>query len=79
MKKNLSPLPNKEKKQDTMDFVEAINQIKIGKKVRRLEWTDEKEYGLLKDTFLMIHRQDKFHQWIVSEGDMMAIDWVIIK
>ena len=78
MKDNLSPLP-KNKKPVTLDFVEAISEIKNNKKVRRLEWTDEEEYCLMKDSFLMIHRGDKFHQWIVSEGDILAIDWVVIK
>lgn len=49
-----------------------------GAKVRRVEWSDAGEHCLLKDSFLMIHRNDQFHNWIVSEGDMSAQDWVII-
>lgn len=85
MKKNKSqsPLPpagkNPSNKSQSLAFPEAISLIMAGKKVRRLEWTDLEEYCLLKDSFLMIHRNGKFHQWIVSEGDMMAVDWVVIK
>lgn len=77
--KSQSPLPPQIKKEKGTTFPLAIGLIIIGKKVRRLEWSDPEEYCLLKDSFLMIHRGDKFHQWIVSEGDMMAIDWVVIK
>ena len=24
------------------------------------------------------HRGEKFHAWLVSEGDLLALDWVII-
>lgn len=61
------------------NFASAMITIINGKKIRRLEWTDQEEYGLLKDNFLMIHRDNKFHQWIVSDGDLSAIDWVILK
>ena len=60
-------------------FPDAIDALIGGKKIRRLEWSDPEEYCLLKDSFLMIHREGKFHSWIVSEGDLMAIDWIIKK
>lgn len=50
-----------------------------GGKIRRVEWNDADEYCLLKDSYLMIHRGGKFHTWIVSEGDLLASDWVIVK
>ncbi len=56
------------------DAIEAL--IYEGKKIARLEWP-EGEYGVLKDAFLQIYRNDKFHNWIVSEGDLLAIDWVV--
>ena len=59
-------------------FDVAIKAIMGGAKVRRAEWEDVQEYCLLKESFLMIHRNDKFHTWIVSEGDMLATDWVIL-
>ena len=65
--------------QTSMKFPQAIEMLIGGAKIRREEWLDKEEYGLLKESFLMIHRGDKFHTWIVSEGDLMAQDWVIIK
>ncbi len=61
-----------------LSFPNAAQAIINGSKVRRVEWADKEEYCLLKDNFLMIHRNGKFHAWIVSEGDVMAIDWEIV-
>lgn len=79
--KSQSPIPSVKsvKVGVGLSFPDAIEMLIGGKKIARTEWSDKEEYGLLKDNFLMIHRNDKFHTWIVSEGDMLAIDWVIIK
>lgn len=78
--KSQSPLPSgKIKKIETLfSFPKAIEALIGGSKIRREEWTEKEEYCLLKDNFLMIHRNDKFHTWIVSEGDLLALDWQII-
>lgn len=76
-----SPVPKKDTRKTTfseVSFPEAIKLLIGGAKIHRAEWQDKEEYGLLQDSFLMIHRNGKFHQWIVSEGDLMAIDWQII-
>lgn len=78
---SVSPLPpsrEPNKIVTNLSFPNAIQAIINGKKVRRIEWSDREEYCLLKDNFLMIHRNNKFHAWIVSEGDVMAIDWEIV-
>ena len=81
MKEELtSPLPpaNQPNKIITnLAFPAAIQAIINGRSVRREEWSDKEEYCLLKDSYLMIHRNGKFHAWIVSEGDVMAVDWLI--
>jgi len=81
MKKSQSPLPPKagNKLEKEMPFLEALGHLIGGMKITRKEWADLEEYCLLKDNFLMIHRKEKFHTWIVSEGDILAIDWVVIK
>ena len=77
--KSKSPLPTAKKVRLELSFPDAIREIAIlGNKIRRVEWSDPEEYCLLKDSFLMIHRNGNFHTWIVSEGDMLAIDWVIM-
>ena len=60
-----------------------MRAIKKGHKVTRVEWENEKEYGLLTLGWLCIHHakdpEAKFHTWKVNEGDLVAEDWIIIR
>lgn len=79
MEDSRSPLPKESRKLEVLvAFPEAIRALIGGQKIRRKDWSDAEEFCLLKDTFLMIHRNGAFHTWIVSEGDLMAQDWMII-
>ena len=79
-KKNASPLPAQAVLgQRQMNFFKAIELVNNGAKVTRLEWDNEDEYGIKKDGFLMLHKDDdKFYQWIINDGDLEAVDWIII-
>lgn len=59
-----------------MDFSEAIKEVSLGKKIRSAAWP-EGEYGHLKDGRLMIERAGT-HQWIITDGDLNAIDWIVV-
>jgi hypothetical protein len=60
----------------TYDFSGIIKIIAYGVKITREEWGTEEEYGFLKDDRLMIHHKDGTdHLWILSVGDLEAIDW----
>jgi hypothetical protein len=61
-----------------MTFPEAIREIVDGEKVTRVEWDSKEEYGFMANELLMIHTKGKDHQWIVSEGDMRATDWITL-
>lgn len=76
-KGNVSPTP-KSTKVHSMPFPEAIKAVMGGKKIQRLEWPKE-EYGVLENSFLSIFRNGKIHIWQVSEGDLLGIDWVVVK
>jgi len=77
-KKSESPLPA-HTGQRQMNFFKAIELVNDGEKITRIEWGDEKVYGIKKDGFLMLHKDDdKFHQWIINDGDLEAVDWIII-
>jgi len=77
--KSQSPVPNKVRKVEVqLAFPEAMRALIGGSKIRRVEWGDKEEYGFLNDNFLMLRRGGALHTWIVSEGDLMAIDWVIL-
>lgn len=64
----------------TMSFPMAIQKVIDGKKITKLEWKNDKEYGFLSRTtlFLTIHREDKDHTWVVNEGDLVGKDWTVI-
>ena len=78
-KASKSPVIKKKAVKDTMNFPDAISHLITGEKIRRVEWVDEEEYGILRENFLEIHRSGKFHIWQVSEGDLLATDWVVLK
>ena len=60
-------------------FYEAVKQIVKGKKIARTSWKDKEIYGILKDSVLKLHKDDeKFYDWIISDGDLEGEDWVII-
>lgn len=79
---NKSPLPKDKivegKEVKKLNFIGAITLLKGGAKVTSLAWGN-KDYGIMKDGFLMIYTKDAFHQWMISDGDMNANDWVIVE
>lgn len=74
---NASPVPLK-REAKKLTFSEAIQAIIDGHKVTRVDWKTYQSYGVLKDGFLIIHRDGKDFKWIVSEADMVSDDWIII-
>lgn len=79
--KTTSPVPATEKtaQTDTLNFNGALIEIQEGKSVTRVEWANKKIYGVLKDGYLSLHKEDdKFYQWIISGGDLTAEDWYVI-
>ena len=62
-----------------MKFPEAMEAVTKGKKVTRLEWKDRDIYFVLHGGHLRIHKADKsISDLIVSEGDMLGEDYIII-
>ena len=62
-----------------MDFPNAIRRVIEGNKITKLEWNDENVYGILKDGFLMIYRNGRFNQWVISDGDLLGGDWIVLE
>lgn len=77
MSENLTPNPKGQSRAMTMSFFDALKKIQAGKMVKRISWGNQ-DYCLLKDTFLMIFRNGKFHNWIINDGDMEGQDWIIV-
>jgi hypothetical protein len=64
---------------EEMGFSAAIREVIDGKKVTKVEWGNKNIYGLMKDGYLMLHKEDdKFYNWVVSEGDTNGGDWIVI-
>ena len=62
-----------------MKFSEALDKMLEGKKVHKLEWDNKEYYGVLYNAALRLHRPDgKNYQWVVSEGDIMGDDWIVL-
>lgn len=78
IEKPMTPIIREQGESITMDFPEAMREVLNKGKVRRIEWPDG-DYGLLKDGWLTIYTKGKFHTWLVSDGDMEAQDWFVIK
>ena len=78
MEDRQSPVINKNKPVVGMDFPEAMKAVINGKRITRVEWGDSREYGCLQNGLLVIHTKGKDHSWTVSEGDLMAHDWLAI-
>lgn len=74
----LTPLPRKQGESITMDFPDAIRKVIEGKKIARISWAND-DYGFVKDDFLSIFTKGAFHTWLVSQGDLEAEDWFVVK
>lgn len=75
---DLSPVPHKVKVME-MTFPDAIKEVIDGKRITKREWDNNNVYGMLRDGFLMLHKEDgKFYQWILNDGDLKGEDWVVL-
>ncbi len=75
MENHISPPP--EVAPEQLTFSQAMEQVIAGKTIRRLEWTNESEYCLLVDGWLSIFINNKFSIWNISDGDVLAKDWIV--
>ena len=80
-KTGISPVPPKKQIANSreMAFFKALEEVVNGHKITKLEWDDPLYYGVLRDGQLCLHKPDgKFYQWIISEGDLIGEDFVIL-
>lgn len=74
----ISPTKPKTKKTE-LDFYEALKEVMTGKSITKLEWGNRNIFGILKDTHLMLHKNDnRYYDWILSEADIRGDDWVVL-
>ena len=75
------PTPTKtptESKPGNMTFPEAMSAVLAGKKVTKLEWGNEKIYLFLDKTLNIMKEDGAINTLIVSDGDMLGMDWVTV-
>jgi hypothetical protein len=73
-----SPLP-KHTAGTNMSFPTVISLVLEGKKIFKQEWQDKQYYGFMKDGMLLLHKPDgKNYQWILNDGDIKGVDWVVL-
>lgn len=75
---SISPNPSK-KAVVQLSFPDAMKAIIDGKRITRIEWANT-DFCLLRNQWLAIYRDGKFYeQWAVSDGDMLATDWIVLE
>lgn len=62
----------------SMSFSEALPMTIKGRKITRIEWSSNEEYGFLEKGQLMICTKGSTHIWAISDGDILATDWVLL-
>ena len=62
-----------------MTFPQAIAKLIEGKLIKRMSWTGQLTYGLMKDGWLQIYINGEFHTWQVNDGDLIADDWTVME
>jgi hypothetical protein len=63
-----------------IDFFDAMRMVSKGIRVTKLEWGDPEIYVMLHDSHLSLHKADgRFFDLIVSAGDMLGTDWIVIQ
>jgi hypothetical protein len=75
-----SPVPHKKEVEEPVKLTlpQALNFVIDGKRITKLDWEDESSYGLLKDGLLKICIKGKIYDWIISEADLIGIDWIVL-
>ena len=74
-----SPAPDAiEEAQVLLSFSDAIAALIKGSRIRRVAWVNQDEYGILVDGWLSIHINGSFSVWKVSDGDLLANDWIVV-
>ena len=75
-----SPTPISVPKVDKgqMSFPDAMKEVIKGNRVTKLEWNDEGTYLYLQGHLRIRFSDDRDTDLIISDGDMIGLDWVVI-
>jgi hypothetical protein len=62
-----------------LEFSQAINEVIDGKRITRIAWHNNAIFGELKGGFLMLHKDNEYKHWVISDGDLLGMDWVVVE
>lgn len=69
-----SPKPKKD-----FDFYKALDLMFISqKRITKRSWSNPDEYGIVIDGRLKIHRNGKDFDWILTDGDILGVDYYVL-
>lgn len=75
-----SPVPMRKSEPEPLTWSEACAAILIGRRVTRQAWQEPDTVVLLHAGALHLRKADgSLHTLIVSEGDLSATDWVVVR
>jgi len=81
----VSPTPKENKSnissgKKMMSFSDAVNEVFLSNiKITKSEWNNKNIYGFTEGGLLKLHKDDgKSYDWIISDGDFLGKDWIII-
>lgn len=60
-------------------FPEAMQAVIDGKNITKAEWDSPDIFCNLESERLKICIHGVFHDWIISEADMMGTDWEVLE
>lgn len=73
----LTPMPKRKQGESiTMNFIDAFKKLIEGKKITRISWGGN-DYCLMKDYKVTIFTKEKYHDWIINDGDVEGSDWIV--
>lgn len=73
------PTPSFSKSADALDWYDAIRAVVAGKKITRVEWGSSDCVFLHAERLHLRKADGTLHQLIVSEGDLLATDWIVVR
>jgi hypothetical protein len=77
-----SPVPPQGGVEDVagLSFYDALKEVAAGKRITRQAWENKDVVCYMKNAILMITPEDGVeHSWMVSEGDMGGVDWIVVE
>lgn len=61
-----------------IDFPTAMQAVKDGQRITKMEWNDTASWCELRGQWLMIRKKSEWFTWTVNDGDILGEDWYVL-